>query len=490
MTKQVINTNSSLENYVFGKVQPQAVPVEEAILGAIMLDKEGLPTVLDILSEESFYNPAHAKIYAACMSLFERSIPIDLLTVEKELKVLGTLEEVGGAYYLVELTNRAASAANIEHHARIVAQEAIKRAIIRISTEAINAAYDPSVDVFDLVDSTESAIFQSLQGVVSKEAKKVDTVTSKVLKQIEEVSQNEDSIVGIPSGLKAIDKKMKGWRNGSLHIIAGRPGMGKTSYVLNLAMEAAKAGHGVAMFSLEMTELELTEKLISMQSGISSSKLDTGKLTDEEWQNLQVGIEKVNDLDIFIDDSSTLSPFEIRAKSRRLKMQHDIKLVIVDYLQLMKGDEKKSGNREQEVASISRSLKQLAKELDVPVIALSQLSRAVELRGGSKRPMLSDLRESGSLEQDANIVSFIYRPEYYGIVEDEEGNSLIGLTEIIFAKNRGGSTGTVKIQWDERCTKFSDIPDVDLEGFDEKIQKQNAAYIENPKRMNNDDIPF
>ena len=385
-----------LSNYVFGKIQPQAIPLEEAVLGALMLDREALPMVMDILRPESFYLESHQHIYRAIIKLFERSNPVDLLTVTEELRKSGDLEKVGGGYYLVELSHRVASAANIEYHARIIAQKHIQRELIGVSTRTIRDAYEDTTDVFNLLDDAEKGLFAITQNNLSRSYESMGTLSSRVLKQIEELSGKTDGLTGVPTGFTNLDRLTSGWQPSDLVIIAARPGMGKTSLLLAMALNAAKDfGKPVAMFSLEMASTQLVQRLISMEAEIPGSKMRNGKLEDWEWQLLQTTVERLNAVPIFIDDTPAINIFELRAKCRRLKMQHDIQMIIIDYLQLMTGasENNRNANREQEIAGISRALKSLAKELKVPVIALSQLSRAVEVRGGSKRPQLSDLRE-------------------------------------------------------------------------------------------------
>lgn len=385
-----------LSNYVFGKLQPQALPLEEAVLGALMLEREALPVVMDILRPESFYHEAHQCIYRAALRLFERSNPVDILTVTEELRKSGDLDRVGGSYYLVELTNRVASAANIEYHARIIAQKHIQRELIHVSTRTIKDAYEDTTDVFTLLDDAEKGLFAITQNNLSRTFESMGTLSSRVLKQVEELSKKTDGLTGVPTGFTDLDRITSGWQPSDLIILAARPGMGKTSCVLAMALNAARDfGKGVALFSLEMGSTQLVQRLISMESEIAGSKMRNGKLEDYEWQQLQTTVERLSQVPIFIDDTPGINIFELRAKCRRLKMQHDIQLVIIDYLQLMTGasENNRNANREQEIAGISRALKNMAKELSVPVIALSQLSRAVEVRGGSKRPQLSDLRE-------------------------------------------------------------------------------------------------
>lgn len=479
-----------LSTYVFGKVQPQAVQLEEAVLGALMLDRDALPMVMDILRPESFYTEGHQVIYRAVIRLFERSNPVDLLTVTEELKKSGDLEKAGGGYYLVELTHRVASAANIEYHARIIAQKHIQRELIRVSTNVIRDAYEDTTDVFNLLDDAEKGLFAITQNNLSRSYESMGSLSSKVLKQIEELTQKGDGLTGVPTGFTDLDRLTSGWQPSDLVIVAARPGMGKTSMVLAVALNAARDfGKGVALFSLEMASTQLVQRLISMEAEIAGSKMRNGKLEDYEWQQLQTTVERLSNVPIFIDDTPAINIFELRAKCRRMKQQHDIQLVIIDYLQLMTGStEGKGGNREQEIASISRALKSLAKELNIPVIALSQLSRAVEVRGGSKRPQLSDLRESGSIEQDADIVAFIYRPEYYQILEDESGQSLKGIAEFIVAKHRHGALDTVRMRFLDTFAKFTNLDD--FTGNDPLAGPFQPTVVTRPSKMNDEDIPF
>lgn len=486
--------SEDLSNFVFGKKPPQALALEEAVLGALMLDRDAMSNVLDILQAESFYHEAHKLIYKAILRLFEQSKPVDMLTVTQELRTTGELEVAGGPAYIVELTEKIASSANIEYHARIVAQKYIQRELINVSNKIIRDAYEDTTDVFDLLDTAEQGLFDIAEKNMSRSYETMGSLASKALKQLEELKNREDGLTGVPTGFTDIDRLTSGWQPSDLIILAARPGMGKTSFVLSLARNAsADFGRGVAIFSLEMSALQLAQRIISMEAEVSSQKLRNGQLEDYEWQQLQSAIERISEAPIYIDDTPGINIFEIRAKCRRLKMQHDISMVIIDYLQLMSGGgENNKGNREQEVSAISRALKMLAKELNVPVIALSQLSRAVEVRGGSKRPQLSDLRESGSIEQDADIVSFIYRPEYYQILEDEEGQSLKGITELIIAKNRHGALDTIKMRFTADFARFSDLDDPDFGVLPEDtFDNTYSNVITRPSKMNEDeDIPF
>ncbi len=495
---------AELSNPIFGKVQPQALQLEEAVLGAIMLNKDALPVVVDILQSGSFYADRHQMIYKAMLRLFEKSHPVDLLTMTEELRKAGELEAIGGGYYLVDLTNRVGSSANIEYHARIIAQKHIQRELIRVSTEVLRDAYEETTDVFDLLDSAEKGLFDITQNNLSRGPEGMGSLASQMLKQMEELKDKEDGLTGVPTGFDNFDRLTSGLQPSDLFILAARPGMGKTSFVLAMARNAAMDfGKGVAFFSLEMSNLQLVQRLVSLEAEIEGMKMRNGKLEDYEWQQMHTAIEKLSEAPIFIDDTPGINIFELRAKARRLKMQHDIQMVIIDYLQLMSGGgDNQKGNREQEVSAISRALKGLAKELQVPVIALSQLSRAVETRGGTKRPQLSDLRESGSIEQDADMVGFIYRPEYYQILEDEEGNSLKGIGELIIAKNRHGSAETLKMRFISQYAKFTNLDDpnfddLPMDTFSNPVDSGNIMTM--PSKMNDanftppptdEDIPF
>jgi replicative DNA helicase len=454
-TKPAHQANPILQG---GKLPPQAIDLEEAVLGALMLEKEALNSAIDILQTKSFYKESHQKIFAVILHLFGETQPIDILTVTQELKKRGELDIVGGPYFITQLTNRVASAANIEYHARIISQKHIQRELIRISSEIITDAYDETTDVFTLLDKAEKSLFSVAEGNIRKSYESMSDLIRESIKNIEEAKNQESGVIGVASGFTALDRITSGWQPSDLVIIAARPAMGKTSYVLSLARNAAvDFGMPVAFFSLEMSAVQLVTRLVSSESEISSEKLRSGDLRSDEIQQIQTKIAGLAEAPIFIDDSAGLSIFELRAKARRLKSQHNIQLLIIDYLQLMSGNGDNGGNREQEISMISRSLKSIAKELNIPVLALSQLSRAVETRGGDKRPQLSDLRESGSIEQDADMVQFITRPEYYGITEDEEGNSTQGMATIIIAKHRNGSVGDVSLKFVGHLAKFEDF---------------------------------
>ncbi|SEN95684.1 replicative DNA helicase [bacterium A37T11] len=494
----------------FGKIPPQAVDLEEAVLGALMLEKDALSTVIDILKPETFYNDAHQKIFEAIFNLFQKSSPVDLLTVTAELRKMGALELVGGAYYITRLTDRVVSAANIEYHARIISQKFIQRELIKISSDIINNAYDDTTDIFDLLDSAEKGLFEIAQNNLRRDTRKMDDIMREAVSSLEKLRDRTDSLTGVPSGFTALDRVTSGWQPSDLVIIAARPAMGKTAFVLSCARNAAVLhDKPVAVFSLEMSSVQLVNRLISGETEIEQEKLRKGNLADHEWTQLHSRIGKLTEAPLLIDDTPALNVFEFRAKCRRLKAQYDIQMVIVDYLQLMHGKaDGKGGNREQEIGSISRALKSVAKELNIPVIALSQLSRAVESRpGASKRPMLSDLRESGSIEQDADMVLFLYRPEYYGLTEDEEGRSTAGIGEVIIAKHRNGETATVPLRFIGKFVKFTDLEEdfssggfgglSDPSPFSSSLApssefNQQPGIITRPSRMNDmdDEAPF
>lgn len=446
------------------KVQPQARDLEELVLGAIMLEQNAFDNVSSIIkTPESFYVDAHQRIYAVMLKLTEANEPIDMYTVTEKLRSSGELESVGGAYFIASLTNKVASSANIEAHARIVVQKYLKRQVITLSSEAIKDAFDDTVDVFDLLDSTEAELFKLTESNMKKNAVEIGSI---VLEEIDAISERRKNavegevITGVSTGFAELDKLTSGWQKSDLIVLAARPGMGKTAFTLALARNAAiDAKKGVAFFSLEMSTNQLVARLIAMETEIESEKIKKGLLLETEWKHLVKNIDNLKEAPIFIDDTPAIGIFELRAKCRRLKAKHDIQMIMIDYLQLMTGtvDGKGGGNREQEISMISRNLKGIAKELNVPIIALSQLSRAVETRGGAKRPMLSDLRESGAIEQDADMVIFLYRPEYYKITQDDDGMDTRGIAEVIIAKHRNGSLETVKTRFVGKFAKFKDL---------------------------------
>ncbi len=475
-----------------GKVQPQAVPVEQVVLGALLIDRDALTVVMDYLSPESFYLPAHQVIYEAMITLFEQTLPVDLHTVYEALKKSGEMDQLESPHYLVDLTNKVASSANIEYHARIIVQKHIQRELIRVSTEVINKSFDETKDVFELLDEAETGLFNITQNNLNRSYAAIKELVIQARKQMEKLAEEGADNLGVPSGFTVVDRVTSGWQKSDLIIVAARPGMGKTSFTLALAKNAAMDHkQGVAVFSLEMSSLQLTNKLLSMDASIPSNKIrDAKDLTDTDWTKLNRSIERLSDSDIFIDDTPQINIFELRAKCRRLKMQHDIQLIIIDYLQLMSGGmDNKSGNREQEISKISRALKAMAKELDVPVIALSQLSRQVESRP-DKRPQLSDLRESGAIEQDADMVIFLYRADYYEQAEPGEEEK----TEIHIAKHRNGATANVPVRFIGPYTRFEEWEDSGFDGFNPGAASGSDSIITVASRMNDDeddtDAPF
>lgn len=443
-----------------GKLPPQAIDLEEAVLGAMMLEKDAVTAVIDMLHPDVFYKEAHQAIYTAIHKLFSSNQPIDILTVTNELKSSGNLELAGGAYYITQLTSRIASSANIEYHAGILMQKHLQRELIRISTETIRDSFEDTTDVFDQLDKAEQNLFQISETNLRKKTQLMPDIIHKVLQQIDTARKHDSSFTGVPSGFTELDAITGGWQKSDLIVIAARPGMGKTAFVLsmarNMAVEYSKA---VAVFSLEMTSDQLVTRLISSEAELSASQLRKGQLQSYQWEQLNARIGKLINAPIYIDDTPALSIFELRAKCRRLKAQYDIQMIIIDYIQLMTaGGDGKNGNREQEISNISRSLKSLAKELGVPVIALSQLNRSVETRPNTnKKPQLSDLRESGAIEQDADLVCFIYRPEYYKITEDENGNSTEGKAMIIVGKHRNGATAEIWLRFVNSFARFEDL---------------------------------
>ena len=446
---------------------PQATELEEAVLGALMLEKHAILGIQEILTPESFYKEAHQIIYQAALDLSARIEPIDLYTVGQQLQKKGQLATVGGPAYLAALTQKVGSAAHIEFHAKIVAQKYVQRQLITASTDIQKRSFTDEYDVTDLIDFAEGEIFRIAEGNIKRDVQKSRDVVSKALQMIEAASEKPDGLSGVPSGFTDLDRLTLGWQPSDLVIIAARPSMGKTAFVLTLARNiSVDHDKAVAFFSLEMSSVQLMTRLIIGESGLDSHNIKNGRLTPDQWKHLENSVKPLTAAKLFIDDTPALSVFEFRSKARRLKAQYEIEIIVIDYLQLMTvGASDGRGNREQEVAMISRSLKAIAKELEVPILALSQLNRSVESRGGSKRPQLSDLRESGAIEQDADIVAFIHRPEYYGLTQDEEGTPTAGLAEIIVAKHRNGPVDTVKLRFRSEQAKFVDWDDTGFRGI-------------------------
>lgn len=449
------------EAVMAGNIPPQAVELEEAVLGALMLEADAVTTVQEYLVEDAFYTAEHRLIYRAIEELSLEQKPIDLYTVTNRLESKNELTSVGGATYLAQLTQRVGSAANVEFHARIIAQKYVQRELISTSVEIQKRSYDSASDVNDLIAYAEGAILKVTEGHIKRSVQSAGDILQKTIKQIEKASQNSSKYSGVCSGFKAIDDITLGWQPSDLIILAARPSMGKTAFVLTMARNmAVEYDCPVAFFSLEMSSTQLMTRLIVAETGLTGTLIRSGKLSPEQWKQLEISVKPLGTAPLYIDDTPALSIFEFRSKARRLQQSKGIKIIIIDYLQLMTGGDKQSGkgsNREQEVAFISRTLKAIAKELDVPVIALSQLSRQTELRGGSRKPQLSDLRESGAIEQDADIVAFIHRPEYYGLDTTEDGRPTAGLAEIIIAKHRNGEVTDVPLRFIKEQARFTDM---------------------------------
>lgn len=480
-----------------GKIPPQAVDLEEAVLGAMMLESNRLAEVIEVLKPEAFYKESHQIIFSSIMRLFGQNEPVDILTVTEELRKTGELEAAGGPYFITMLTNRIASTANIEFHARIILQKFIQRELIRVSSEIIKDAYEDTTDVFDLLDKAENGLFSISEGSIGKSYLDMQSIIAEAIKEISAGRNEEGKLRGVGSGFTELDRITSGWQKSDLIIIASRPGMGKTAFALTMARNAAvDFKKPVAVFSLEMSSVQLVTRLMSSETEIPQEKLRKGTMEDHEWAQLNARITPLIEAPMYIDDTAALSVFDLRAKCRRLKAHHDIQMIIVDYLQLMQGSQDTRGNREQEISSISRALKTLAKELNVPVIALSQLSRASEKRSAAAKPILSDLRESGSIEQDADMVMFIYRPEYYKIDVDENGDSTAGVAEILIAKNRNGPLKDVRIKF---VSKYAKFVDAEMEYQPANNIQPNSSFDGSTRtrtvmsKMNDDehhDVPF
>ncbi len=463
--KSLIRKTTSDTNPIdFGKLPPQARELEEAVLGAVMIEQNAINDVSDILKDDSFYVDAHQRIWRAIRMLYQNQAPIDLLTVTEQLKKNGELDAAGGPFYVAQLTNKIGSAANVEYHARVLAEKYIQRMLIASSSEVLKEAYEDTTDVFELLDKAEKNLFTIAENNMKRNSEDIQSLVFKELEELNiRMNNSSDHLNGVASGFVDLDKATGGWQKSDLIIVAARPAMGKTAFTLALARNAA-VDHKkpIALFSLEMSSAQLVQRLISMETQIASDKIRKGTLEPYEYQILTSKIDHLKAAPIFIDDTPAINVFELRSKCRRLKQQHDIQMVVIDYLQLMSGttDGKGSGNREQEISQISRALKGLAKELEIPVIALSQLSRAVETRGGDKKPILSDLRESGAIEQDADIVIFLYRGEYYGLETDADGQSNKDIAEVIIAKHRNGPVLSVRTRFINRFAKFENLDEM------------------------------
>ena len=473
----------------YGHLQPQAPDIEKVVLGALMIDKDAFTVVSEIVRPETFYEPRHQKIFHAIRSLNIQEQPVDIMTVIEQLRKEGSLDDVGGPAYVVELSSRVASSAHIEYHSKILAQKFLARQLISFASKLETEAFDETVDVDELMQRAEGGLFELSQNNMKKDYSHIDPILMEAHKILLKASQNKGGLTGVPTGYNKLDEITSGWQASDLIIIAGRPAMGKTSFALSLAKNiAVDYQQPIAFFSLEMNSVQLVNRLISNVCQVPGSKLLNGQLTPDEWERLDTNLHKLEGAPVYIDDTPGLSVFELRTKARRLKKEHNISILMIDYLQLMNASGMKFNSRQEEVSTISRSLKGLAKELDIPVIALSQLNRTVETRAGEgidgKRPQLSDLRESGAIEQDADMVLFVHRPEYYHIYEDSNHNDLRGMAQIIIAKHRKGATGDVLLKFQGQYTKFANPEDVP----DEMPAADMGGEIIG-SRMNDDPLP-
>ena len=435
-----------------GKVPPHDVEAEQAVLGSMLTDKDAVISAIEILKVDDFYRTDNKSIYEAIMNLYNRAEPIDIITVKAELESLGKFEQVGGLEYLASLPDKVPTTANAIKYIKIVEEKSTLRNLIKTANEIIELGYDPTEDVSDIMEGAEKKIFNIMQNKDKKSYSPIKDVLVDSFTQLEELYNRKQHITGVPSGFVELDYKTAGFHGSDLVLIAARPAMGKTAFALNIATNAAvRANVPVAIFSLEMSKEQLVNRILCSEAMVDSNKVRTGKLEEDDWTKLAGSIGPLSEAEIYIDDTPGISITEIRAKCRKLKLEKNIGMVVIDYLQLVQGTNRRGASREQEISEISRSLKILAKEIGVPVIALSQLSRAAEQRP-DHRPMLSDLRESGAIEQDADIVMFLYRDDYYN--KDSEKKDI---AEVIIAKHRGGSTGTVELLWLGSYTKFVNL---------------------------------
>lgn len=454
--RRIFDLGSSGQPPTEGRVPPQAVDVEMAVLGAMLLEKGALAKAIEILDESCFYKPAHQRIFEAMTALFERSEPVDLITLIDELRRRAELEKVGGEFYLTELTTKVTSAANVEFHAHIVLEKALMRQLIVSSSDVISRAYNETEDALDLLDEAEQKIFQISEQRMKKSFVTMNTAVHSTMEMIESIHGKHSGVTGVPSAFTEVDNYTGGFQKSDLIIVAGRPSQGKTAFVLSVARNASIIHDvPVGFFSLEMSSQQLVLRLICAEARVDAHSVRTGRLPEDEWRKLSTSVGKLYKAKIFIDDTPALSVLEIRAKARRLKAEHNVGMIVVDYLQLMQGP-KNAQSREQEISTISRSLKALAKEINIPVVALSQLNRAVEARG-DKRPVLADLRESGAIEQDADVVLFVHRPEMYNIMNDDNNESTEGIAEIIIGKQRNGPTGTARMAFIKQYARFENL---------------------------------
>lgn len=480
----------------FGHLQPQAVELEKAVLGALLIEKDAYYQVSEILKPESFYDKRHQTIYETIRRLNLEEKPVDVLTVTEELAASKKLEDIGGPYYIAELSSLVSSSAHIEYHARVVAQKALARELITYTSGIETKAFDPSTDIDVLMQEAEGQLFNLSQSNVKKEYTQIDPVIKEAYDMLQKAAARTDGMSGIPSGFHALDKMTSGWQNSDLVILAARPAMGKTAFALSMAKNMAiDQKIPVAMFSLEMSNVQLVNRIIVNVCEVTGEKLKSGRLEKDDWTRLDSEITKLHGAPLYVDDTPSLSVFELRTKARRLVREHGVRILMIDYLQLMNASGMNFGSRQEEVSTISRSLKGLAKELNIPILALSQLNRGVENReGDDKRPQLSDLRESGAIEQDADMVLFIHRPEYYKIYTDGNGRDLRGMAEIIIAKHRNGAVGDVRLRFRGEFARFQNPEDADnkVEQPAEKPKNVEPTVYDNTmleSRMNADSLP-
>jgi len=440
---------------VVGNIPPHSTDAEVAVLGAMLIDKDAVAKVIEVLDAECFYHDKHVSIFKAMMAMFERGVTIDLVSLTDQLQREGTLERVGGMFALTEISVRTVSAANVEHHARIVLERYLKRQLIRVAGEIIGDCYDDTTDALDEVDRAEQRIFEVAEKRLRRSYSGMKKLTKEAIEKIFAIASGDgDGVTGVPTGFTQLDQLLSGLQPSDLVIVAARPSMGKTAFALSVARAASRRGKSVGIFSLEMSAQQLVLRLISADAQVGLQALRSGRLSNTEMHEIVTRVDSLMNAQIFIDDSAALTPVELRAKCRRMKVEHKIDLVIVDYLQLMHAP--KAESREREISMISHTLKAVAKELQIPIVALSQLNRTLEARA-DKRPMLSDLRESGSIEQDADVVMFIHRPEYYKIAQFEDGRSTENVAEIIVGKQRNGPTGDVRLYYQKELAAFHDL---------------------------------
>lgn len=446
---------------MYGKVPPSNIELEKVILGAIMIEKSAFDIASETISAQVFYSDTHQIIFQAMQQINQKNMVVELMTVAETLHKNEQLEQIGGAYYLTQLTNSVVSTAALDQHCKIILEKYMARELIRVGMEMVNSGYDDSTDIFDFIDKSEQEIFSVSNSVLKKDFQTIQTIGVDVFNRLDSLRNSPATFTGVPSGFTDLDRITNGWQPSDLIILAARPAVGKTCYSLNLAKNAAN-NHlkptPVGFFSLEMSANQLVQRLLSAETEVPLEAIKTGRVSNDQYTTLLgKGLKRFDQMNMYIDDSAALNIFEFRAKARRMVSKYKVGLIIIDYLQLMSGMRDRNGNREQEISQISRSLKGIAKDLNIPIIALSQLSRAVETRGGNKTPQLSDLRESGAIEQDADMVMFIYRPEYHGIQSNEQGESTDGLTEIKIAKHRNGTLGTIQLRAKLDIQKFEDI---------------------------------